>query len=31
MNMGWVWVLGAALALTAVVCGWALWKTTRFS
>jgi glucose uptake protein GlcU len=31
MNMGWVWALGVALALTAAVCGWALWKTTRFS
>jgi glucose uptake protein GlcU len=31
MNMGWLWVLVGVLAATAVVCGWGLWKATRFS
>ena len=31
MNMTWLWVLTAVLAGSAVACGWALWKTTRFS
>jgi hypothetical protein len=31
MNLAWLWVLAAVLAATACVCGWGLWKTTRFS
>ncbi|HVZ85116.1 MAG TPA: GRP family sugar transporter [Terracidiphilus sp.] len=31
MNLAWAGVLAAALAATAVVCAWGLWKATRFS
>jgi glucose uptake protein GlcU len=31
MNMGWVSILSALLAASAVGCGWGLWKATRFS
>jgi len=31
MNLAWLWVLGAVLVATAAVCGWGLWKATRFS
>ncbi len=31
MNLGWLWALVAVPVATAAVCGWALWKATRFS
>jgi glucose uptake protein GlcU len=31
MNLAWLWVLAAVLIATAALCGWGLWKTTRFS
>jgi len=31
MDIGWLWGLSAVLVLTAVGCGWGLWKATRFS
>jgi drug/metabolite transporter (DMT)-like permease len=31
MNMAWVAVLAFVLVGTAVVCGWGLWKATKFS
>jgi drug/metabolite transporter (DMT)-like permease len=31
MNYHWVAALAAVLVVTLVACGWALWKTTRFS
>src|SRR4051794_35542643 len=31
MNYFWVGVLSALLVLTVVICGWGLWKKTRFS
>jgi glucose uptake protein GlcU len=31
MNLPWTAVLSAALVITAVICTWTLWKTTRFS
>ena len=31
MNYFWVSVLCGLLALSAVICGWGLWKKTRFS
>jgi len=30
MNFTWVWILTSALAATALVAGWSLWKATRF-
>jgi glucose uptake protein GlcU len=30
MNLAWTGVLSVAMVLTAVVCAWGLWKTTRF-
>ncbi|HET7104130.1 MAG TPA: GRP family sugar transporter [Terracidiphilus sp.] len=30
MNMGWTAALAAALAVTAAVCTWGLWRKTRF-
>jgi glucose uptake protein GlcU len=31
MNFTWIAMLSAVLLLTATVCAWGLWKTTRFS
>ena len=31
ISLPWVCVLSGVLVVTAVVCGWGLWKTTRFS
>jgi hypothetical protein len=31
MNVAWLWVMAAVLVVTAVGCGWGLWKVTRFS
>jgi glucose uptake protein GlcU len=31
MNFAWLWVLVGVLVATAGVCGWGLWKATRFS
>jgi glucose uptake protein GlcU len=31
MNFPWIFVLTAVLVATAVLCGWGLWKATRFS
>jgi glucose uptake protein GlcU len=31
MNLGWTSILAAALVVTASVCGWKLWKATRFA
>jgi glucose uptake protein GlcU len=31
MNIAWVWVLAGVAVATAGVCGWGLWKTTKFS
>ena len=31
MNIVWVWVLAGVAVATAGVCGWGLWKTTKFS
>jgi glucose uptake protein GlcU len=31
MNMAWVWALGGVLVASAVVCGWGLYRMTRFS
>jgi glucose uptake protein GlcU len=31
MNMGWLSILCALLAASAVGCGWGLWRATRFS
>ena len=31
MNIVWVWVLAGVAIATAGVCGWGLWKTTKFS
>jgi len=31
MNLAWTAVLTVALVLTASICAWALWKSTRFS
>jgi glucose uptake protein GlcU len=31
MNAVWLWVMAGVLAVTAVGCGWGLWKVTRFS
>ncbi|HTB96129.1 MAG TPA: GRP family sugar transporter [Terracidiphilus sp.] len=31
MNFAWVAVLSAILIVTAVFCGWSLWRATRFS
>ena len=31
MNFTWVAVLGVLMVVTAVVCAWALWRSTRFS
>jgi len=31
MQMGWVWALVGVLGATAVLCGWGLWKMSRFA
>jgi glucose uptake protein GlcU len=31
MNFAWLWALVALLVGTAAVCGWGLWKATKFS
>jgi glucose uptake protein GlcU len=31
MNLAWVGVLTVVLVLTAAICAWGLWKTTKFS
>jgi glucose uptake protein GlcU len=31
MNLSWTAILSAVMVLTAVICGWGLWKTTRFA
>jgi drug/metabolite transporter (DMT)-like permease len=31
MNLAWLWVMAGVLVMTAVACGWGLWKVTRFS
>ncbi len=31
MDPGWLWALGGVLAATLVVCGWGLYRVTRFS
>jgi glucose uptake protein GlcU len=31
MNLTWLWGMAAVLVVTAVGCGWGLWKGTRFS
>jgi drug/metabolite transporter (DMT)-like permease len=31
MDMAWLWVLSAVAVVTAAVCGWGLWRATRFS
>ncbi len=31
MNLTWTAILSAALIVTAIVCGWSLWRTTKFS
>jgi hypothetical protein len=31
LDVRWVCVLGAVMIATAVSCGWALWKASRFS
>jgi glucose uptake protein GlcU len=31
MNFTWVWILGAAMAASALIAGWSLWKANRFS
>lgn len=31
VDVVWVWVLSAILVVTALLCGWRLWKTTSFS
>ena len=30
MDFGWVTVLAALMVISAAVCGWGLWKQTRF-
>ncbi len=31
LNFTWLWILAALLVITALTCGYALWKITRFS
>ena len=31
MDLGWVTLLAAVMVISAAICGWGLWKRTRFS